>query len=220
MRILLVEDDAELAKLLLKVLGEEGLAVAHRTTAKDALAYLETVPVQLVVLDRMLPDGDGLDVCEAIRGIDAETAVLMLTAMGEVEDRVAGLDAGADDYVIKPFEIDELLARIRAQLRRVDLPAIVVGPLRVEWRRRRASVDATLLDLTAREFALLAHLATEPDQPVARAELLEAVWHTRYDPGSNVVEVYVNRVRNKLGAYAWMLETVRGAGYRLRKERR
>jgi DNA-binding response OmpR family regulator len=164
----------------------------------------------------MLPDLDGIEVCAAIRATNAETPILMLTAMGEVVDRIAGLDAGADDYVIKPFEIDELLARIRAQLRRLDLPARVVGPLRLEWRARSVTVDQVPVELTPREFALLAHLAEEPDRPVGRAELLEAVWHARFDPGTNVVEVYVNRVRAKLGRHSWMLETVRGAGYRLR----
>jgi DNA-binding response OmpR family regulator len=143
----------------------------------------------------------------------------MLTAMGEVGDRIEGLDAGADDYVVKPFEVDELLARIRAQLRRLDLPALVVGPLRIDWRRRIALVDDVPLDLTAREFSLLAHLAAAPDRPFARAELLAAVWHMRFDPGTNVVEVYVNRVRNKLGRASWMLETVRGSGYQLRGDR-
>jgi DNA-binding response OmpR family regulator len=218
-RILLVEDDEELATLLVRVLGEEGYGVAHCGTAKDAIAVLNDTPFHLAILDRMLPDADGIEVCAAIRRADAEIPVLMLTAMGELDDRIEGLDAGADDYVVKPFEIDELLARIRAQVRRLDLPAIVVGPLRLEWRRRSVTVGDLAIDLTPRELALLAHLAEVAERPVTRAELLRAVWHARFDPGTNVVEVYVNRVRSKLGPHAWMIETVRGAGYRLRRER-
>jgi DNA-binding response OmpR family regulator len=218
MRILLVEDDEELSGFLVRVLREEGLDVVPADCARAALTLLKQQTFQLVVLDRMLPDFDGLTVCTKIRQQSRELPVLMLTARGEVEDRVSGLDSGADDYVVKPFEVEELLARIRALLRRAAAPLIVVGPLRLEWRRRAASIDGTPLDLTAREYALLEHLAREPDRFVSRAELLEAVWQTRFDPGTNVVEVYVNRVRNKLGRHAPMLETVKGPGYRLRKD--
>jgi two-component system OmpR family response regulator len=217
-RILIVEDDEELATLLLRVLREEGYSVVHSATARAAIDLVKTSPVHLVLLDRMLPDLDGIEVCAALRKASAETAVLMLTAMGELNDRIDGLDAGADDYVIKPFEVEELLARIRAQLRRLDLPATVVGPLRLEWRRRSVTAGGALLDLTPREFALLAYLAAESERPCSRAELLRAVWHLRADPGTNVVEVYINRVRVKLGACAWALETVRGMGYRLLRE--
>jgi DNA-binding response OmpR family regulator len=218
MRILLVEDDEELSGFLVRVLREEGLDVVRADCAREALSLLKQEAFQLVVLDRMLPDLDGLAVCTEIRRQNRELPVLMLTARGEVEDRVTGLDSGADDYVVKPFEVEELLARIRALLRRAASPLIVVGPLRLEWRRRSVSIDGTPLELTAREYALLEHLAREPDRVVNRAELLEAVWQTRFDPGTNVVEVYVNRVRNKLGRHARMLETVKGLGYRLRKD--
>jgi DNA-binding response OmpR family regulator len=218
MRILLVEDDEELSGFLVRVLREEMLEVVRADCAQEALSLLKQQAFQLVVLDRMLPDRDGLAVCLEIRRQRRELPVLMLTARGETEDRVTGLDSGADDYVVKPFELEELLARIRALLRRAASPVIVVGPLRLEWRRRSVSVDGTPLELTAREYALLEHLAREPDRAVSRAELLEAVWQTRFDPGTNVVEVYVNRVRNKLGRHAQMLETVKGLGYRLRKD--
>jgi DNA-binding response OmpR family regulator len=218
MRILLVEDDEELSGFLVRVLREEGLDVVRADCAREALSLLTQQAFQLVVLDRMLPDLDGLAVCTEVRRRSLELPVLMLTARGEVEDRVSGLDSGADDYVVKPFEVEELLARIRALLRRAASPLIVVGPLRLEWRRRSVSIGGTPLELTAREYALLEHLAREPELVVSRAELLEAVWQTRFDPGTNVVEVYVNRVRNKLGRHARMLETVKGLGYRLRKD--
>jgi two-component system, OmpR family, response regulator len=218
MRILIVEDDDDLAGFLARVLREEGLDVVRADCAREAFSLLTQQTSHLVVLDRMLPDLDGLAVCTEIRRRGLDLPVLMLTARGEIEDRVTGLDSGADDYLVKPFEVEELLARIRALLRRAVSPVLVVGPLRLEWRRRSGTVDASPLDLTAREFALLAHLAREPERVVSRAELLEAVWQTRFDPGTNVVEVYVNRVRNKLGRYAAMVETVKGLGYRLRKD--
>jgi two-component system, OmpR family, response regulator len=216
MRILLVEDDEELSRFLLRVLREEGLDVVPSDCAREALTLLKQQTFQLVVLDRMLPDLDGLAVCTEIRRQSRELPILMLTARGELEDRVSGLDSGADDYVVKPFEVEELLARIRALLRRAASPLLVVGPLRLEWRRRSGSIDGTPLELTAREYALLEHLAREPNRVVSRAELLEGIWQTRFDPGTNVVEVYVNRVRNKLGRHAPMLETVKGVGYLLR----
>jgi DNA-binding response OmpR family regulator len=218
MRILLVEDDEELSSFLVRVLHEEGFEVVRAASAGEALGCLDAQSFQLAVLDRMLPDLDGLTICTAIRRHDLELPVVMLTARGELEDRVAGLDSGADDYVVKPFEVEELLARIRALLRRAASPIMSVGGLRLEWSRRSASIDGLPLELTAREYAVLEHLAREPDRIISRAELLEAVWHTRFDPGTNVIEVYVNRLRNKLGRHARMLETVKGLGYRLRKD--
>jgi DNA-binding response OmpR family regulator len=215
LRILLVEDDEALASFLVRVLREERFAVTACATAREALALLRKTTFELVVLDRMLPDQDGIAVSREIRRRALDVSVLMLTARGEVEDRVDGLESGADDYLVKPFEVEELLARIRALRRRVDPPVLDVGALRLESRRQVGSIAGSPLDLTSREFELLAYLARE-GRPVGKMELLEAVWHTRFDPGTNVVEVYVNRVRNKLGAHAAMLETVKGAGYRLR----
>ncbi len=218
MRILLVEDDDELSEFLTRMLREDGLDVTRTESAAEALKLLKDQTFQLVILDRMLPDRDGLTVCRDLRRRGLDLAVLMLTARGEVDDRVDGLESGADDYVVKPFEVEELLARVRALLRRLAVPVMVVGALRLERRHRAGSIDGAPLDLTAREFAMLAHLAQELDHVVTRAELLEAVWQLRFDPGTNVVEVYVNRVRNKLGRHSSMLETVKGVGYRLRRE--
>lgn len=216
LRVLLVEDDDALADFLLRVFAEEGFEATRCTMASEALEQIDRDERTVVVLDRMLPDRDGITVCAEVRRRGLDTAILMLTARGEVEDRVGGLDAGADDYLVKPFDVDELLARIRALRRRTGASVTKIGPLRLEWRQRAASIDGARLDLTSREFDLLAHLAGQPDRPAGRAELLEVVWQTRFDPGTNVVEVYINRLRNKLGEHATMLETVKGLGYRLR----
>lgn len=218
-RVLVVEDDEELAEFLRRVLKEEGFEVEGRSDGRSALAALEgPKEFHVVVLDRMLPDRDGVSVCAAARTRGCQVPILMLTALGELEDRVRGLEAGADDYLVKPFEVEELVARLRALLRRAGVPPLFAGLLRLDWRNRSAWVGSERLDLTAREFALLAHLARQPDRVVTRGDLLASVWDTRFDPGTNVVEVYVNRLRNKLGKCAWMLETVRGAGYRLRSD--
>jgi DNA-binding response OmpR family regulator len=216
-KVLLVEDDGELASFVSRVLREEGFEVSTADSARAALTILKQETFNLAVLDRMLPDQDGLAVCAEIRRRELDIGVLMLTARGELEDRVGGLEAGADDYIVKPFEVEELIARIRAVLRRTESET-TVGPLHMDWRRRGAWLESKRLDLTVRELALLAHLVRNASRTVTRAELLKAVWETEFDPRTNVVEVYVNRVRNKLGAYAWMVETVKGGGYRLRPE--
>lgn len=216
LRVLLVEDDDALADFLLRVFAEEGFDAVRCTTGAEALERIDQDEHTVVVLDRMLPDQDGITVCSEIRRQGLGTAILMLTARGEVADRVGGLNAGADDYLVKPFDVDELLARIRALRRRTGASVTTIGPLRFDWRQRAASIAGARLDLTSREFDLLAHLAGQPDRPAGRAELLEVVWQTRFDPGTNVIEVYINRLRNKLGEHATMLETVKGSGYRLR----
>lgn len=144
----------------------------------------------------------------------------MLTSRAELAERVMGLDAGADDYLVKPFEIEELVARVRALLRRAaGLGKITVGPLAIDCGTREVRVGATRTELTGREYALLLHLARRAGETVTRSELLSQVWSTRFDPGSNLVEVHISRLRDKLGADSWMIETVRGTGYRLRARR-
>jgi DNA-binding response OmpR family regulator len=147
-------------------------------------------------------------------------AILMLTARDQVRERVLGLDAGADDYLTKPFEIEELIARVNALLRRSGAQSYVrVGPLEVDRANRCAVLDGETLDLTAREFALLLHLLHRNGQVVTRSELLSQVWSIQFDPESNVVEVHISRLRDKLGDHSWMIETVRGRGYRIRTHR-
>jgi DNA-binding response OmpR family regulator len=169
-----------------------------------------------VLLDWMLPDLDGLSLCRELRRCGTNVPILMLTARGELSEKVLGLESGADDYMVKPFEIVELVARIHALLRRSGgFGRLVIGPLEIDRERRRVSVGGGPCELTAREYELLEHLARRADQVVKRNDLLQRVWETSGDSSSNSVDVHVSRLREKLGPHAWLIETVRGAGYRL-----
>jgi DNA-binding response OmpR family regulator len=219
-KALVVEDDAKVARLLSRVLQEEGFVVDASTSAADAITLGASLSYDLVVLDWMLPEGSGLEVCRTLRRKGISAPIIMLTARGEVAERVLGLEAGADDYVCKPFHVDELLARVHAVLRRSQgtVSRFAVGPLEIDRTRRAATLRGAPLDLTAREFTLLAYLAQRAGQVVSRTELLAHAWEARFDPGSNLVEVHVSRIRDKLGGNAGCIETVRGQGYRLRGE--
>ena len=218
-KILVVEDDRKLALFLRRVLSEEGYLVDASGSGPEALAQGRSGIYNLVVLDWMLPDLDGLEVCRQLRRAGSVASILMLTARGEVSERVLGLNAGADDYLVKPFEVEELIARVHALLRRSQGHARQrLGLLELDRESRRALLAGHALDLTTREFNLLLQLAHREGQVVTRSELLSRVWSTRFDPESNVVEVHVSRLRDKLGEHAWMIETVRGRGYRLRAE--
>jgi DNA-binding response OmpR family regulator len=214
MKILVIEDDAKMAGLLSRVLREESYVVEAFGSGAEGLAALEVDRPDVIVLDRMLPDGDGLHVCREARRRSFDVPILMLTARGELADKVAGFESGADDYLPKPFEVDELLARIGALVRRTHRQ-ITVGSLQVDLQRRKISGGKQPAELTARELDVLVHLARSGGQVVSRAALLAAIWGTSMDPGTNLVEVHVSRVRTKLGAEAWRIETVRGEGYRL-----
>ena len=220
MKILIVEDDLRLARFLARVLAEDGYTADHCTSGADALLQVQRCSYDAVILDWMLPELDGLSVCREIRRAGLFTPILMLTARGEVGERVLGLDSGADDYLVKPFEIDELLARIRALVRRsTGLGQAVVGELELDRLGRRAVVAGIPVELTPREFALLLHLVHRADRVVTRSELLAQVWDVKFDTGTNLLEVHISRLRAKLGDHGWMIETVRGYGYRLRSER-
>lgn len=216
MKVLVVEDDVKLSRFLARVFIEEGYVVDTCGTAADALTQAAAGIYDLVVLDWMLPDVDGLSVCRALRTGGLTTPILMLTARGEVRERVLGLESGADDYVVKPFEVEELVARARALVRRArGFTKLSVGPLTIDCVRREVRVKDALLELTTREYALLLELAHRTGKIVTRTELLARVWGTSFDPSSNLVEVHVSRLRDKLGDHARLIETVRGAGYRL-----
>lgn len=217
-KILVVEDDPKLAAFLVRVLREEGHEPTVTTSVKAALAHLEGANPDLLLLDRMLPDGDGLELASRLRRDGSTTPIAVLTALGELAERVAGLDAGADDYILKPFEIDELLARLRALLRRVSSPVRTAGSLRLDLRARRVWNGDQAVELTARELDVLAHLVDADGEILSRARLLASVWGTERDQGTNLVDVHVSRLRGKLGDAAWMIETVRGGGYRFRRE--
>jgi two-component system, OmpR family, copper resistance phosphate regulon response regulator CusR len=214
--ILLVEDDPQIQGIVERGLGARGFGV---TSAADGAAGAElarTLAVDLVLLDLLLPDRSGLEVLESIRVDKPRLPVIALTALDDVGAKVGGLDAGADDYVTKPFSVDELAARVRARLRAADLsdelPALTAGPLTVDVLAHRAVLHGREVPLSARELTLLIAFARHRGQVLSRAQLLDMVWGLDNDPGSNVVEVYVAALRRKIGAA--FLETVRGIGYR------
>ncbi|UQA63918.1 response regulator transcription factor [Polyangium aurulentum] len=217
MKILVVEDNKKLASFLSRALTEEGYVVDVVPDGATAIGQIQSLPYDLVILDWMLPEVDGLSVCRTVRQKGCQVPILMLTARAEVPERIAGLDAGADDYLAKPFDLGELLARVRARGRRGagGEATVRVGPLALDRAERRATLDGRKVDLTPREFALVAYLAREAGRVVPRTELLAKVWETRFDPGSNVVEVHVKNIREKFGAHAALIETVRGVGYKL-----
>lgn len=217
MKVLVVEDNIKLSSFLHRALVEEGYQVEVVADGESALANLSQATYDLVVLDWMLPGIDGLEVCRRLRHSGSTAPVLMLTARAEVSERIIGLDAGADDYLSKPFDLGELLARARALTRRGAAGDVTlrIGALTLDRLARRATIDGRTLDLTPREFTLLSFLARESDRVVPRTELLRSVWETSFDPGSNVVDAHIKNLREKLGSAARMIETVRGVGYRM-----
>ncbi len=220
MRVLVVEDERKLAELLRRGLRREGMAVDLARDGEEAIVLASSTVYDVIVLDVMLPGADGVEVCRALRANDVWAPTLMLTALGEVDDRVRGLDAGADDYLTKPFSFEELLARIRALIRRPALPrsaVLSVDDLRLDPATHRAWRGESELSLTAREFALLEAFMRRPGEVLSRFELLEHVWDGSYENRSNVIEVYVGYLRDKVDRPfdRRSLETVRGAGYRL-----
>jgi DNA-binding response OmpR family regulator len=214
-RLLVVEDEARIAAFLVKGLTAAGYAIDHVSTAVQALEVTREHHFALAVLDRRLPDGEGLDVLRVIRSRGDDTPVLVLTARANVEDRIEGLDLGADDYLAKPFAFDELLARIRARVRARSEPGSVLasGGIKLELHTRRARGREGDVELTQREFTLLETFLRHAGQVLSRELLLSRVWGIDFDPGSNLVDVYVGYLRRKLGEGS--IETVRGAGYRL-----
>ncbi len=217
MKLLVVEDEERVASFLVKGLGANGYGVEWVGTGRDALRRAVDADVSMVILDLGLPDLDGLEVLESLRKRDATVPVLVLSARGRVNDRVKGLDLGADDYLAKPFAFEELLARIRANLRsRADVSAGVLraGGISVDQVRHEATVGGRTFSLSAREFALLQAFVGHPSQVLSRQELLSMAWDMDFDPGTNLVDVYVGYLRRKLGEA--LIETVRGSGYRLR----
>jgi two-component system OmpR family response regulator len=221
MRILVVEDELKMAGLLQRGLREEGYAADVARTGDDALWMAAAVEYDALVLDLMLPGLDGVEVCRRLRERGIWTPVLMLTARGAVEDRVAGLDAGADDFLPKPFSFSELLARLRALGRRgaVERPAVLeVGDLRLDPATREVRRGDAEIRLSAKEFALLETFMRRPGEVLSRFQLLEHAWDLAYENRSNVVDVYVRYLREKVDRPFGRssLETVRGVGYRLR----
>jgi two-component system OmpR family response regulator len=223
MRLLVVEDDPKMAGLIRRGLLEEGHAADVARIGDDAVWMAQAVQYDAIVLDLMLPGLNGFDVCRRLRADGVWSPVLMLTARDGVEDRVAGLDAGADDYLPKPFSFAELLARLRALVRRgaPERPTLLeVGDLRLDPATRQAWRGDAEIGLSAKEFALLETFMRRPGLVLSRVELLEHAWDYAYESRSNVVDVYVRYLREKIDRPFGRasLETVRGAGYRLRRE--
>jgi DNA-binding response OmpR family regulator len=218
MRALILEDDGRLRDLVLRTLGRAGFASDAAGRIEDAEELLSLHDYDLLVLDRRLPDGDGLEVCRRARRNGFGRSILMLTAMDDPQSTVEGLSDGADDYIGKPFDLDVLAARAHALVRRNERRApaeLTCGDLRLDPARRAAWRGKAPLELTAREFMILEALMRAPGAVVSREEILEQAWGEREDPMSNTIDVLVSRLRQKLGTPS-RIETIRGAGYRLR----
>ena len=215
--LLVVEDEERIASFLAKGLRAHGYSVEWVSSGGEALRRVTQADISLVILDLGLPDLDGLEVLEGLRERGATVPVLVLSARGRVDDRVKGLNLGADDYLAKPFAFEELLARVRANLRpraSVSPGVLRAGGIRVDVQQREVSVDGRPVSLSAREFSLLKAFVGRPLQVLSRQELLSMAWGMNFDPGTNIVDVYVGYLRRKLGEP--VIETVRGAGYCLR----
>jgi two-component system OmpR family response regulator len=222
MKILVIEDDTETKNYLVNGLEEEGHVVDHAASGRDGLFLAAGEPYDIIVVDRMLPGLDGLGVVKTIRAAGVKTPVLFLTALGGIDDRVTGLNAGGDDYLVKPFAFAELVARINALARRPTLTRdetmLRAGDLEMDLLKRTVSRQGQSIDLQPREFRLLEYLMRHAGQVVTRTMLLEDVWDFHFEPRTSVVETHISRLRSKLdlGDGRDSIQTVRGAGYCLR----
>lgn len=220
MRVLVLEDDAELRDLIGSGIRRAGIAVDTAATLAEADVLLTVTRYDCLVADRGLPDGDGADLVTRLRADGALLPILLLTALGAVHERVDGFERGADDYLVKPFAMAELVARVRALTRRTSVsraPVVRVGDLELDLPRRRVVRAGVLLSVTAKEFAVLDVLAENPGDVVTRSELIDRCWDEQTEPMSNVVDVLIGQLRKKLGPPD-LIETVRGIGYRLRED--
>jgi DNA-binding response OmpR family regulator len=222
MRILLVEDNHRVVRSVKMSLAEEGYAVDTAYDGLEAQHLAEITPFDLIILDIMLPGKSGLEVCQALRAKHISTPVLMLTALDDVDDRVVGLDSGADDYLVKPFAMNELLARLRALLRRETTnktTLLEVGDLRLDSATHFVERAGHRIELTAKEYSLLEYFMRHPNEVITREKVETHVWSYDFDGISNVIDVYLRRLRRKIDDpfEVKLFETVRGAGYRLRE---
>ena len=225
MRVLIVEDEPHMAELIGRGLEQEGMAVDIAPTGERALEMATAADYDSIVLDVLLPGIDGFETCRRLRSAQVWSPVLMLTALDSVEDRVLGLDTGADDYLVKPFAFAELLARLRAVSRRrePERPSVLeVGDLRLDPASRRVWRGDTEVTLSAKEFAILETFMRRPDEALSRSHIVAHAWDSSYSDSSNIIDVYIRRLRKKLDEPfgCQTIETVRGAGYRLRADGR
>jgi DNA-binding response OmpR family regulator len=225
MKILLVEDEPSVAAFLHQGLTEQGYTIDLASNGLLGLRYAQLVPYDCLILDQMLPGLSGLEVCRQVRAHDARVPILMLTALGETDDKIRGLDAGADDYLVKPFAFEELLARLRALVRRrTEAPTskavLQLADLTLDPGAKRVERAGQAIQLTAREFALLEYLLRNQGRVASRADLLEHVWDMSYDTGSNVIDVYINFLRKKIdkGFEPKLIHTLVGMGYVMKSE--
>jgi len=221
-KLLIIEDDEATASYIAKGMTEEGFTVDRADNGRDGLFLASDGSYDAIVLDRMLPGMDGMALLSALRAAGIETPVIILSALGSIDDRVGGLTAGSDDYLVKPFAFAELLARVRLLVRRSAAGAAIetsltCGDLEMDLLSRKVRRGDQIIDLQPREFRLLEYLMRHADQVVTRTMLLEGVWDYHFDPGTNVIDVHVSRLRKKLeiDGEPPLLQTVRGAGYRL-----
>ena len=226
MRLLLIEDDAEVANYLIKGLKENGFVVDHASDGKEGLYLATSEDYDIMIVDRMLPALDGLVIIKSVRAAGKSTPALILSTLGEVDDRVEGLQAGADDYLTKPFAFSELIARIDALLRRSTVSTstmteLKVGDLRLDLLKHTATRSGQLIELQPREFSMLEYLMRNAGHVVTRTMLLEHVWDYQFDPQTNVIDVLISRLRGKIDSNfsAPLLHTVRGSGYMINETR-
>ena len=220
MRILLVEDEPQIADFIARGLSENGYSVDTARDGDEALHWPSVADFDVIILDVMLPSIDGMEVCRTLRGQSVRTPILMLTARDAVEDRVQGLDSGADDYLVKPFAFAELLARVRALIRREPVlqdNTLRVGDLVMDTVTRQVTRSAASVELTAKEFSLLEYLMRHPNQVLSRTVIAEHIWNYDFDNATNVIDVHVKNLRKKIdeGYEPKLIHTVRGAGYRI-----
>ncbi len=224
MKILIIEDDRETAAYVMQGLAQAGHVVDHVADGRDALAMSLEGQYDALIVDRMLPGLDGLSIVQSLRGAKVNTPALFLSALGDVHDRVSGLRAGGDDYLVKPFAFAELLARLEAMTRRADGEpsgtSLAVGDLKLDRLTRKVNRAGRSIELQPREFKLLEYLMRHADQVVTRTMLLEGVWDYHFDPQTNVIDVHISRLRGKIdkGFDRPILHTIRGAGYMIRSD--
>jgi two-component system, OmpR family, response regulator len=219
MRVLIIEDDREVAAFIAKGLKESRHSADIASNGKDGLFLATTEQYDVLIIDRMLPELDGLSIIKTLRALDKPVPILILSALGEVDDRVSGLRSGGDDYLVKPFAFSELLARVeilgRRQLQQKTQTVLQVGDLTVDLMARKVTRNNQVIELQTREFSLLEYLLKHQNQVVTRTMLLENVWDYHFDPQTNVIDVHISRLRSKIdkGFDTSIIETVRGAGY-------
>lgn len=222
MKILIIEDELKIADFIGQVIKEMGHEVVIASTGAEARSQFSQSPIDLVILDVMLPDDDGKKICRDFKALKSQVPILMLTALSRIEDKVAGLDSGADDYLTKPFSADEMSARIRALFRRhTERPlSLKCGDLELDVIKRQAIRSGAAIRLTTKEYALLEYFLKNIGRPLSRSQIAEHVWDLQFDPESNVVDVYVNHLRKKVdaGSSKKLIKTIVGQGYVLNEE--